>query len=116
MILDTGETASGDLLRHLAPLTISTLLRSFPFEGRTAYFNDEMIYWPSNLVIGAERLKSELRKGDIAFIPASGAVAVFLKDTHLARPVIHIGRLSSDVTTISRMKPGSTIRIEEQPA
>jgi hypothetical protein len=73
---------------------------------------EELIYWPTDITLGAEKLKSDFKSGDMAFMPSNSAVSLFLKNSKLAKPIIPIGRIIDDVAGLSGLKIGATVRMQ----
>ena len=69
--------ASGELIRFLAPRTIEALLRSMPIHGRAMRWNEE-VYFETPLRLGAEKARTGVEKGMIAYWPMSSAICISL--------------------------------------
>ncbi|MEM0363950.1 MAG: cyclophilin-like fold protein [Candidatus Nitrosocaldus sp.] len=69
-----------ELARHLAPLTVGSILRALPIEGRVYRYDGAFIYMETGLTIGREKQRDEFKRGDIGFMVANGALCIFLKD------------------------------------
>jgi len=82
-----------------------------PIEGRIARMGDDIIYWPTDISLGGEKLKSDFKAGDLAFMPGNSAVSLFLRDSKLAKPAIPIGRITDDLTALSGLKIGATVKM-----
>lgn len=112
LLFDSGESLRGELVRHLAPLTVFALMNRMPIDGRIARMGEDIIYWPTDITLGAEKLKSDFKSGDMAFMPSNSAVSLFLKDSKLAKPIIPIGRIIDDVAALSGLKIGATVKMQ----
>ncbi len=56
-VIDGLGEAEGELVRHLAPRTIDTIVRNLPIEGRAALWKEE-VYFEIPVKIGEEKAKS----------------------------------------------------------
>ena len=79
-ILNKGSAAC-ELVRHFAPLTAGAILKGLPVQDRVHRFADKFVYIETGLVIGAEKQKTQFRRGDLGFLPSNGSICVFVKDT-----------------------------------
>jgi len=55
-----GE-AEDELVRHLAPITVSMVVRKLPFEGRAALWKEE-VYFEIPVRMGEEKAKSVVER------------------------------------------------------
>ena len=62
-ITEKKEVLTGQLIRHLAPLTLSQLLRVFPLHGSVHYYDDVFCYIQTQLNIGQEKQKKVFKGG-----------------------------------------------------
>ena len=86
------ESGSISLFRHLAPLTVSALLRSLPFDSRVT-LQTAMVFVFTDLRVGVEKPRSRFARGDVAFLPSGGLVCVFLGDARSDRPLNPVGKV-----------------------
>src|SRR5215211_5106836 len=61
-IIENKEVLTGQLIRHLAPLSISQLLRVFPLQGRVHYYVDVFFYMQTQLNIGQEKPRKNFQR------------------------------------------------------
>lgn len=101
-----------ELVRHLAPLTVGTLLRSTPLEGRVHRFEDKFVYFETGLTIGTEKQRTGFKRGDMAFMIASGSICVFLKDTTATTNMNPIGRVIANIELIESSAPGDVLQLK----
>ncbi|MEM3084014.1 MAG: cyclophilin-like fold protein [Nitrososphaerales archaeon] len=102
-----------ELARHLAPLTVGTLLRSIPVEGRAHHFEDKFVYFETGLTIGAEKQKSDFKRGDIGFMISNGSICVFLKDVSVTTNMNPIGRVIANIELIESSAPGDVLLLRK---
>ena len=105
--------AKGELFRHLAPLTLGTLLRDMPINGRVNRFEDVFIYVISDVVMGMEKTKRVFLKGEIAFLALNSAICVFLKDSTVAKPMNPIGKITSGFKILENASAGDVIEMRQ---
>lgn len=103
--------AEADVFRHLAPVTVGTLLRSLPLEGRISRFNGVFVYLPSSLILGLEKARSRFRKGELTLLASNGALCVFLKDASVAKPMNPLGNLTSGIELFESASSGDVVSV-----
>gem|GEM_PF-119364 len=105
--------ADCELVRHMAPLTVSSILKGLPVQDRVHMFADQFKYIETGLVIGAEKQKSQFRRGDIAFMVSSGSVCVFVKDSSVS-PMNPIGTVLSNLEAIESSRTGDVLILKRK--
>ncbi|RJQ23195.1 hypothetical protein C4565_10850 [Candidatus Parcubacteria bacterium] len=105
-----------ELKRHLSPKTVGSILRSLPLEGNAHFLGQNIVYFETVINSGVERQRKEFKKGDIAFSPAGGSICFFISDVISSKAMTPIGKLLSDVDTLSAVKPGDVIAVYQQSA
>jgi uncharacterized protein len=98
------------LFKHLAPLTVNSLLRTLPFDSRVTV-QPAMISLFTELRVGVEKPKVLFARGDVAFLPSGGLVCVFLGDARSDRPLNPVGKVEDGMETIDSVRPGDVIRL-----
>ena len=104
VIINRIETLHGQLIRHLAPLTISEMLRSMPFHGAVHYSRDTFCYIQTQLNIGQEKSRKKFSKGDITLMTSNGAICFFLKDASVEYSMNYIGRVTSKIEKLLNLR------------
>lgn len=104
-IVGSKEVLKGQLIRHLAPLTISQLLRQFPLHGTVHSYGDVFCYIPTQLNIGQEKPRKKFSKGDITFMSSNGSLCFFLKDANVSYSMNVIGKITSTIEGLSNLGP-----------
>ena len=111
VIINRKETLHGQLIRHLAPLTISEMLRSMPFQGAVHYSMDTFCYIQTQLNIGQEKSRKKVSKGDITFMPSNGSFCFFLKDANVSYSMNVIGKITSTIEGLNNLRPKDVLTI-----
>jgi hypothetical protein len=106
-----GE-AEGELIRHLAPRTVDMIVRKLPLEGRAALWKEE-IYFEIPVKMGEEKAKSTVEKGTIAFWPMGSALCIFYGESQPYSPVNILGKITKNLELFSKVKSGTTIKVEK---
>lgn len=106
-----GE-AKGELIRHLAPRTVSAVIKRLPLEGRCVVWRDE-VYFKVPVVMGEEKATRKVEKGDIAYWPMGNAICIFLGSTPPYSPVNLIGKISRNVENFENVRIGTKIKVEK---
>lgn len=107
-ILEGVGEAIGELARFLAPRTVEALMRAMPIEGRAAIWKEE-IYFETNVKIGAEKQRTRVDKGTIAYWRLGSAVCIFYGDSQPYGPVNVIGKVTQGLDLFREVRQGSKI-------
>ena len=102
---------SFELKRHLSPRTVGFILRSLPLEGNAHLLGKSIVYLETPIDSGIERPKKEFRKGDIAFLPASGSICFFSKNSEPGKTMTPIGKIITGIELLDEIKPGDIISL-----
>jgi hypothetical protein len=102
---------SCELKRHLSPKTVGSILRSLPLEGNAHFLGQNIIYFETVISSGVERQRKEFKKGDIAFSPAGGSICFFLSDVVSSKAMTPIGKLLSNIDSLTNVKAGDVIAL-----
>lgn len=112
MVQDKGS-AECEVIRHLAPLTANAILKGLPLQNRVHRYSSSFIYIETGLIVGAEKQKTNFKRGDIGFMVSNGAVCFVVKDSTL--PAINpIGKVVKNLELIEACKQGDVIVIEHK--
>jgi len=106
-----GE-AEGELVRHLAPRTVDMIVRKLPIEGRAAVWKEE-VYFEIPVRMGEEKAKATVEKGTIAFWPMGSALCIFYGESQPYSPVNVLGKVTKNLEIFSKVKSGTTIKVEK---
>jgi hypothetical protein len=99
-----------EAVRHLAPITSGTILKSLPLRDRVHRFGESFAYIETGLVIGAEKQRSQFKRGDVAFMISNGSICIFLKDA-VVQPMNPLGTVLSGLELVDASAPGDVITI-----
>jgi hypothetical protein len=106
--------AECEIVRHLAPITCGSIMKRLPLQDRVHRFAENFVYIETGLVIGAEKQKSQFRRGEIAYLTVNGSICVFVKDSsvQLMNP---IGSVTSNIEIIESSQPGDVMEFRKKP-
>jgi hypothetical protein len=102
--------AKVSFFRHLAPLTVNSILRTLPFASRVTV-QPAMVSFFTQLRVGVEKPRVQFARGDVAFLPSGGLICVFLGDARSDRPLNPVGKVESGMETFDGTRPGDVVRI-----
>jgi hypothetical protein len=100
-----------DVFKHLAPVTVSAILRELPINARVTIYPKAMICLLTGIKAGVEKQRFEFAKGDIAFLPANGSLCFFLANAKSQSPLNPIGKLETELGVLSGLSAGDTMEI-----
>jgi hypothetical protein len=100
-----------DIFKHLAPVTVSAILRELPINARVTIYPRAMICLLTGIKAGVEKQRFEFTKGDVAFLPANGSLCFFLANAKSQSPLNPIGKLEVDLGVLSGLSAGDTMEI-----
>ncbi len=108
-------SATCELVRHLAPLTAGAILKGLPVQDRVHRFADKFVYIETGLIIGAEKQRTQFKRGDVGFLPSNGSICVFVKDAVVA-PMNAIGVVVACLEVIESSQPGDVMVVKKPSA
>ena len=111
-LVDVGERGQArvSFYRHLAPLTVNSILRTLPFASRVV-LQPSMVSLFTQLRVGVEKPRVQFSRGDVAFLPSGGLLCFFLGDARSDRPLNPVGRVDGGLETFESIKQGDVVRI-----
>lgn len=101
-----------EVVRHLSPITSSTILKNLPLQDRVHRFGENFAYIETGLVIGGEKQRSRFKRGDVAFMISNGSVCIFIKDA-VVQPMNPLGTILSGLELVDASAPGDVITIRK---
>ena len=113
-IVNKGS-ASAELVRHLAPLTSNAVLKSLPLQDRAHRYADKFVYIETRLVIGAEKQRTQFRRGDVAYLTSNGSICVFVQDAAV-QPMNPLGVITSSIEVFESSQPGDVMIVKKPNA
>jgi len=117
---DNDLLVEGELNRVFAPRTVEQIVRSLPLEG-IVDVSDGLLYFPTDLALGAEKPVPRLQSGSIAYWPLCGGICLSLEPVVAKLNMSLIGRAMTDLGGLRVIRPGSSVRlstrsVDPQPA
>lgn len=112
LIAEGQGEAEGELIRFQSPMTVDSLAKALPFEGRAARWREE-VYFETPVKLGAEKAKSKVEVGAMAYWPMGSALCVFYGPTQPYSPVNLVGKVTSNLELFRTVKSGTKIRVEK---
>jgi uncharacterized protein len=70
-----------EIIRHLSPITTKIILRGLPLKDRIHKLGESIVYIETGLKIGAERQRSQFKRGEMAYLTSNGSLCIFIKDS-----------------------------------
>jgi hypothetical protein len=113
-VANKGST-SAELVRHLAPLTSNAILKALPLQDRIHRYADKFVYIETGLVIGAEKQRTQFRRGDLAYLTSNGSICVFVQDATV-QPMNPLGVVTGNIEVIESSQPGDVMVVKKMPA
>jgi len=98
------------LYRHLAPVTVNSILRNLPSDSRVN-LQPSMVCLFTDLRIGVEKPRTQFARGDVAYLPSGGLICVFLGDARSDRPLNPVGKVESGMETFDSIRRGDVVRL-----
>ena len=100
-----------ELKRHLAPKTVGGLIRSMPLDGNAHMMGNSFAYMETQINAGGEKLRTQFKKGDVAFMATNGSICFFLNDLESSKSMTLIGKITSNIDALNEIKPGDIFSI-----
>jgi hypothetical protein len=102
-----------ELKRHLAPKTVGEMVRSIPIEGNAHMMGSSIAYVDTNIKTGGEKLKTQFKKSDAAFLAANGSICFFIDDIIGTKPMTLVGKITTNMESLKNVKPGDVFSITQ---
>jgi len=102
-----------ELYKHLAPITVSAVMRALPMSARVTVYPRAMVCVLTGIKTGVEKQRFEYSKGEIAFLAANGSICFFTANAKSATPLNPLGKLQSDLEVLDRLTPGDVLEISQ---
>jgi uncharacterized protein len=96
--------------RHLAPITVNSILRAVPFDSRVS-LQEPMVCLLTQLRVGVEKPRTQFVKGDVALLASGGLVCIFLGDARSDRPLNPVGKVEGGMETFEAIRRGDVVRL-----
>ncbi|MBX5326355.1 MAG: cyclophilin-like fold protein [Candidatus Bathyarchaeia archaeon] len=111
-IVENQGEAEGELIRHLAPRTVDSIVKKLPIEGRAALWKEE-VYFEIPVRTGEEKPKPNVEKATIAYWPMGSALCVFYGESQPYSPVNVLGKVTKNLELFRQVKSGTKIKVEK---
>jgi len=105
------ERIKCQLKRHLSPMTVGLITRMLPLEGNAHRMGRSIMYFETGINSGIERIRTDFKKGDIAFLPTEGSICFYIDDISDGKPMTIIGKIIDDIEKLSGIKSGDTLSL-----
>jgi len=102
--------AKVSFFRHLAPLTVNSILRTLPFDSRVS-LQEPMVCLLTQIRVGVEKPRTLFAKGDVAFLPSGSLICIFLGDARSDRPLNPVGKVEGGMETLEAIRRGDVVRL-----
>ncbi len=100
-----------ELKRHLAPKTVGNIMRSMPLDGNAHMMGNSFAYMETKVNVGGEKLRTQFKKGDVAFMAANGSICFFVNDFESTKSMTLMGKITSNIDALNDVKPGDIFSI-----
>jgi uncharacterized protein len=104
--------AQCEIIRHLSPLTVGTILKNLPLQDRVHKYADKLVYIETGLTIGTEKQKTQFRRGDIGYMTSNSSICIFLKDSSYM-PMNPIGIVKSNIELMESTETGDIMVLKK---
>jgi uncharacterized protein len=101
-----------ELVRHLAPLTISRVFNALPIMDTVHFYDNKFAYMHTQLQVGGEKPRTTFKSGDIAFLTNSSSVCFFLQECRVS-PMNLMGMAKSSIDMLSECKVGNILMLKK---
>ena len=75
---------------------------------------DSFAYMETRVNAGGEKLRTQFKKGDVAFMAANGSICFFVNDFESAKSMTLIGKITSNIDSLNEIKPGDVFLITQE--
>jgi hypothetical protein len=103
---------NGELTRHLSPLTIKKIINILPLSQLINNYKHQFIYVKSGINGGLEKPQNKFKKGDIAYLPISDCIYIFLTDHVHNSQFNRIGSIANSLNELTNTKAGDILNIQ----
>lgn len=100
-----------ELYKHLAPLTVSFILRALPMSARVTIYPKAMVCILTGIKTGVEKQRLEFKKGEIAFLAANGSICFFTSAVKSQSPLNPVGKMASGPEILEKLTPGDVMEV-----
>lgn len=102
-----------ELYKHLAPITVSAIIRALPMSSRVTIYPRAMVCVLTGIKTGVEKQRFEFSKGEIAFLAANGSICFFTSNVRSASPLNPIGKVQGSSAVLERLTAGDVLEVSQ---
>ncbi|MCS7368633.1 MAG: hypothetical protein NDF57_02890 [archaeon GBS-70-058] len=95
------------LLRAIAPLTVSQIMRKLPLKSIIIIHEGKM-YIPLDIDVKADKTVKRAVRGDVTYSTISKSMVIYMRDSEIQKPEIKLGQ-ALDIEELSKIKSGTSI-------
>ncbi len=103
--------AIGELIRFQSPRTVEAIVKALPVEGVARVWGEE-VYFSTLVKVGAEKSKSNIEPGDLAYWPEGHSFCIFYAKMQPYSKVNIIGKIVENLDLFRTVKDGNIIKVE----
>jgi len=105
-------TIEYELVRHLAPLTISRVFNALPISDTVHFYDNKFAYIQTELQVGGEKPRTTFKPGDMAFLTNSSSICFFLQECSVS-PMNLMGMAKSSIDELSGSRIGNILTLKK---
>jgi hypothetical protein len=102
-----------ELYKHLAPVTVSAIMRALPMSSRVTIYPRAMVCVLTGIKTGVEKQRFEFSKGEIAFLAANGSICFFTANVKSASPLNPVGKLQASHEVLDKLTAGDVMELSQ---
>ena len=108
--INGGTDITCQLKRHLSPITVGMIMRMLPLSGNAHQLGESVIYFGTNINSGIERKKTDVKRGEIAFLPTEGSICFYINDVYDGKSMTPIGKVN-EIEKLNEIKPSDILSL-----
>ena len=85
-----------------------------PLDGNGHFLGKSIVYLETPIDSGIERPRKEFKRGDVAFMPASGSICFFLSDSEPGKTMTPIGKITKNLEELQTVESGDVLSLHEE--
>lgn len=102
-----------ELKRHLAPMTVGSIVRVLPLEGNAHMMGNSIAFMDTTVNAGGEKLRTQFKKGEVGFMASNGSICFYLDDVSATKSMTLVGKITSNLDAMKEVKPGDIFSITQ---
>jgi hypothetical protein len=100
------------LFRHLAPATVNLILREMPIKSRVTIYPNAMLCMLTRIRAGVEKQRFEYKRGEVAFLAATGSLCFFLRNVKSEKPLNPLGKVEENLEILEQASAGDVLELK----